>query len=94
MQGVGAGLAGGIHHRTVAAELGAVGIGENRELGDRLNTQRGAHNAGSGTMVPETLNIGAVQQIGLSFGPRAGNTEVVLGPVEQIRAPFPDLGPR
>src|SRR5436190_17346637 len=43
MEFVGAGFGDGIHHGSIAAELSAVGIGENRELRDSLNTQRGAH---------------------------------------------------
>ena len=35
-------------------------------------------------MVPETLNIGIVEKIGLAFGPRAGDAEVGLDAIEKI----------
>src|SRR5207249_5728739 len=41
--------------------------------------------AGPGTMVPEALNIGVVQKIGLAFSPRAGDAEVGLDAVQEIR---------
>src|SRR5207248_10485243 len=85
MEVVGAGLGDGIHHGSIAAELSAVGIGENRELRDSLNTQRCAHDTRPGTMVPEALNIGVVQKISLAFRPRAGDAEVGLNAVQEIR---------
>src|SRR5437667_11211454 len=85
MQVVGARSAHGIHHGPITAELGAVSVRENRELSDSLNTQRCAHDAGPGTMVPEALNIGVVQKIGLAFSPRAGDAEVGLDAVQEIR---------
>src|SRR5439155_22404326 len=85
MQVVGARSAHGMHHGPIAAELGAVSVRENRELSDSLNTQRCAHDAGPGTMVPEALNIGVVQKIGLAFSSRAGDAEVGLDAVQEIR---------
>ena len=85
MQVVGARSAHGIHHGPITAELGAVSVRENGELSDSLNTQRCAHDAGPGTMVPEALNIGVVQKIGLAFRPRAGDAEVGLDAVQEIR---------
>src|SRR5881396_2385671 len=84
MQVVGARFGHGVHHCSIAAELGAISVGKNRELRNRLNTQRGAHDSRPGTMVPETLNIGTVQKIGLAFRPRAGDAEVGLDTVEEI----------
>ena len=94
MQVVGARFAYGIYDCAIAAELGAVGVGKNRELGDRLDTQRCAHDAGPGTMVPEALNIGVVQKISLTFRPRAGDAEVILNAVQEICAAVSDLGAR
>src|SRR5262249_37166185 len=83
-----------IHDGPIAAELGTVGVGENRELRNRLNTKRCAHDARSGTMVPETLNISAVQKIGLAFRPRAGDAKVLLDAVQEILTTLSDLGSR
>src|SRR5262245_31082604 len=94
MEVVGAGLGDGVHHRSIAAELGAVGVGENRELRNRLNAKRGAHDARPGTMVPEALNISAVQKIGLTLRTRTGDAKVLLDAVQEILTTVSDLGSR
>src|ERR1700744_353236 len=94
MEGISAGLAYCIYNGPVTAELGAIGIGENGELRNGLNTQRCAHHARSGAVVPKTLNVSAVQEISLAFRSRAGNAEVVLRTIKQIRPTVTNLGTR
>ena len=75
---VGAGFAGRIHHRAIAAELSAVRVGEYREFGDGLNAERSAQHARTRPVGPEALNVDVVQKIRLAFRPCAGNAEVSL----------------
>ena len=88
---VGAGFAYRVHHRAVAAKLRAVGVGKNGKLRDGVNAERCAHDARSRAMLPETLHIGAVEQIRLTLRAGARNGEVVLQAVEQVGAAITDL---
>src|SRR6478672_13571637 len=94
METVGPGPADRVHHRAVAAKLRAISIGQERKLRDRFDAERRAHYARSGPVRPESLNVGAVQKIGLAFRARPGNAEVVLDAVEQVRAALSDLRSR
>ena len=87
MKTVGAGFAGRIHHRAIAAELSAVRVGEYREFGDGLNAEGSAQHARTRPVGPEALNVDVVQKIRLAFRPCAGNAEVSLQAVQQVRAP-------
>src|SRR6202042_2321185 len=83
---VGAGFAGRIHHRAIAAELSAIGVGEDLEFGDGFNTEGSAQHARTRPVGPEALNVDIVQKIRLAFRPGAGNAEVSLQAVQQVRA--------
>jgi len=73
VKGVCSGLRCGVDHRSVAAELGAVCVGERLELRDRFDSERCARDCGTGSSLPPVLDVFAVKQARVSLGARPGN---------------------
>ena len=61
VQIVGSGLRSGIYHHAVTVKLSVIGIGENLELANGLDSERSAGVAGARTVLPEVADVGSVQ---------------------------------
>src|SRR5580698_6140300 len=73
MESVGTGLGNSVDGAAVATVLRAIGAGESLKFGDGLNAQRCASDVAAGVALPPIQNIFAIQRVGISFGPRAGD---------------------
>ncbi len=69
MKGVRAGLADRVHHASVAAELGAVGIGQGLEFPDGFHAELGTGGARAGGVTEERQKILVIDHEGLAHRP-------------------------